>query len=93
VHNLEHGGLVVQYGDDVPADQVDAIKRDVLAIVTSPWSRRTRAGSKIAYTMWTRQITCQRFEQGVIDELQRLATSRPRPRCRRTRPWAGVPGY
>jgi hypothetical protein len=94
VHNLEHGGLVVQYGDDVPAEQVDAIKRDVLAnrdlTVVAPYPV---LGSKIAYTMWTRQIMCQRFEQGVIDELQKARNQPPAPEVPQNPALGRRPGY
>jgi hypothetical protein len=53
VHNLEHGGIVMYYGDDVPEEQVAAVRRfyrdDPTAVLLSPLAR---LGDKIALTAW-----------------------------------------
>ena len=54
VHNLEHGGIYIQYGKDVPAGDVDQLKAfydahqngTLLAPLPS-------LGSKIALGVWT----------------------------------------
>ena len=67
VHNLEHGGVIVQYGD-----QVDAVTRDRLrafyddspnAMLLAPLPA---LGSKIALTAWTRLATCERFDESAF---------------------------
>jgi hypothetical protein len=54
VHNLEHGGIAVQYGDKVPKATVDQIvawySDDPNAIVVAP---RPGLGNRIALTAWT----------------------------------------
>jgi hypothetical protein len=94
VHNLEHGGLVVQYGDDVPADQVERIRADILddrdLTVMAPYPK---LGSKIAYTMWTRLLTCDRFDPGVIDELQEARNQPPAPEVPQNPALGRRPGY
>jgi hypothetical protein len=53
VHNLEHGGIVMYYGDEVPDDQVAALRRfyreDPAAMLLSPLPR---LGDTIAVTAW-----------------------------------------
>jgi len=53
VHNLEHGGIVMYYGDDVPDSEVAAVRRfyrdDPTAMLLSPLPR---LGDRIALTAW-----------------------------------------
>jgi Protein of unknown function (DUF3105) len=53
VHNLEHGGIAVQYGRNVPASTVAEIKawylRDTNAMLVAPFAA---LGNKIALTAW-----------------------------------------
>jgi hypothetical protein len=57
VHNLEHGGIVMYYGDDVPEEEVAALRRfyreDPTAMLLSPLPR---LGDKIALTAWFAQV-------------------------------------
>ncbi len=59
IHNLEHGGIVVQYGENVGDAEVQQIvdwyKPDPNGIVVAPLPR---LGSNIAVTAWTRLMTC-----------------------------------
>lgn len=54
VHNLEHGGIVIHYGPDVPAAEVDEIRTfyndDPNGLIVAPLSS---LGDKIALTAWT----------------------------------------
>ena len=54
VHNLEHGAVILQYGDKVPAAQVRAItswyQHDANAVVVAPLPK---LGAKVALTAWT----------------------------------------
>jgi hypothetical protein len=54
VHNLEHGGVVVQYGRDVPKAQVAGIRawylKDSSGLVVAPLPR---LGRTIALAAWT----------------------------------------
>ena len=71
VHNLEHAGLVIQYGPQVPADQIAALKAAVLEdtewTVLAPYSK---LGNKIAFEVWTKMATCTKFDQDVLAHYQ-----------------------
>jgi hypothetical protein len=64
VHNLEHGGIIIQYGDKVPQATVDKLvafyNSSPNAMLLAPLPK---LGSKIALTAWTRLATCTRFDQ------------------------------
>jgi hypothetical protein len=78
VHNLEHGGVVIQYGDDVPQAQVDALidwyRGAPEGIVIAP---RPDLGNVIALSAWNADpgaddgegilAKCQRFDQAAFD--------------------------
>jgi uncharacterized protein DUF3105 len=79
VHNLEHGGVVVQYGADVPDSTVEEITRwyqdqdTQNGLVVAPiWpsiqaTPPAEAGKKIYLTSWTHLMTCPTFDQGAFD--------------------------
>lgn len=64
VHNLEHGGVIIQYGDKVPQATVDKLiafynsSPDAMLLAPLP-----KLGNKIALTAWTRLATCTRFDE------------------------------
>jgi hypothetical protein len=64
VHNLEHGGVVIQYGDDVPRATVDRIaefyRESPNGMLVAPLPR---LGNKIALTAWTHLATCTEFAE------------------------------
>jgi hypothetical protein len=81
VHNLEHGGIVIQYGDKVPQATVDAIvawyRDDPNGIVIAPFPE---LGDKIALEAWTAPDSreseapgraylarCSGFDEGAFD--------------------------
>ena len=71
VHNLEHAGLVIQYGPQVNADQLAALKQAVLKdtkwTVLAPYSK---LGDKIAFEVWTHMAKCTKFDEGVLAHYQ-----------------------
>jgi len=86
VHNLEHGGVVVQYGEDVPESAVAEIRdwylEDPNGIIVAPLPRLKE---KIALTAWTTPdpapgesagpgegvvATCSGFEAGAFEEFK-----------------------
>ena len=78
VHNLEHGGMIVQYGDKVDTAtraQLRAFYDDSPnAMLLAPLPR---LGSKIALTAWTRLATCEPFRRvGVCSLPERLPRKR-----------------
>ena len=79
VHNLEHGGVVVQYGADVPDSTVQQITqwyRDLdtqNGLVVAPiWPNiqatpPADAKKKIFVTSWTHLMTCTTFDEGAFN--------------------------
>src|SRR5712691_11736861 len=67
VHNLEHGGIVIQWGDRVPASMVEQLRGfwqgSPNGMLMAPLSK---LGNKIALTAWTRLATCTRFNEGAF---------------------------
>jgi Protein of unknown function (DUF3105) len=64
IHNLEHGAVVVQYGQDVPRSEIDQIvawwNQDPTGIVVSPLPDTPRArelADKITLAAWTARKT------------------------------------
>ena len=68
IHNLEHGGIVVQYGDQVPAETVDQIRTwyqsDANGKIVAPLPALK---DKVAVTAWTHLMTCPGFNQEAFD--------------------------
>jgi hypothetical protein len=64
VHNLEHGGIVIQYGDKVPHATVDRIaefyRESPNGMLVAPLPS---LGDKIALTAWTHLATCTQFTE------------------------------
>jgi hypothetical protein len=64
VHNLEHGAVILQYGNKVPQAQVAEITRwyrdDPNAIVVAPLPS---LGAKTALTAWTQWTECTGFNE------------------------------
>jgi len=64
VHNLEHGGIVIQYGKDVPpatvAELRDEYQSDPNGLVLAPLPS---LGNKIAFSAWTHLAECRTFDQ------------------------------
>jgi len=64
VHNLEHGAVILQYGNKIPASQVDDItswyRQDANAVIVAPLPK---LGNKIALTAWTQWAECTGFNE------------------------------
>ena len=64
VHNLEHGAMILQYGDKVPKAQVAEIaawyQSDENALVVAPLAK---LGDKVAMTAWTEWAECTGFDE------------------------------
>jgi hypothetical protein len=72
VHNLEHGAVILQYGDKVPASEVQAItnwyQRDANAVVVAPLPK---LGAKTALTAWTDWTECSGFKEKAADAFRK----------------------
>jgi hypothetical protein len=66
-YNLEHGGVVIQYGNKVPSSDVDKInafwQSDPNAVLVAPLPK---LGNKIAMTAWTQWAECTQFNQNAF---------------------------
>lgn len=64
VHNLEHGGVIIQYGSGVPRATVDQLggfyQQDPNGLLLAPLPA---LGNKIALTAWTHLATCTRYDE------------------------------
>ena len=67
VHNLEHGGVIIHYGNAVDAatrEQLRAFYDDSPnAMLLAPLPK---LGNKIALTAWTKLATCERFDEAAF---------------------------
>ena len=80
IHNLEHGGVVVQYGSDVPGSTVREItqwyQESPDGLVVAPLSPNIQAtpprnpSKKIFVTSWTHLMTCSTFDKGAFDRFR-----------------------
>jgi Protein of unknown function (DUF3105) len=63
IHNLEHGGVVIQYGKGVSQSTIAKIgsfyQSDPTAILVAPLPA---LGNKVALTAWTQLATCPGFD-------------------------------
>jgi Protein of unknown function (DUF3105) len=71
VHNLEHGGMIIHYGNKVPKSdisQIDAFwQKDPTAMLVSPLPK---LGNKISMTAWTNWAECTRFNEKAFKAFQ-----------------------
>ena len=67
VHNLEHGGVVVQFGEEVSADDVEALFEWYVpspnGLIMAP---HPELGDKIAATAWQHLLTCDGFDEAAL---------------------------
>ena len=64
IHNLEHGGVVIQYGKGVSKSTIaqigDFYQSDPVALLVAPLPK---LGNKVALTAWTHLAVCPGFDQ------------------------------
>jgi hypothetical protein len=64
IHNLEHGGIVVQWGSKVPQSTVDQLRSFWQSSPhTLLFAPLPQLGNKIAVEAWTHLATCTRFNE------------------------------
>jgi hypothetical protein len=82
IHNLEHGGIVIWYRDDLPQEQVDELASYVEAQVSqgvagrfkfilSPWGGSAEIGAPIVVTAWRYLLELDELDTAAIDEFAR----------------------
>ena len=71
VHNLEHGGMIIQYGNKVSKSDIQKIddfwRADQTAMLVAPLPK---LGKKIAMTAWTQWAECTSFNQNAFKKFQ-----------------------
>ena len=72
VHNLEHGGIVVQYGDQVKGGDLDKLfawyDKDANGVLMAPLGR---LGHRVAATAWTHLLVCQKVDTKALDTFKK----------------------
>lgn len=67
IHNLEHGGVVIQYGSGVSKDTISRIggfyQSDPVALLVAPLPK---LGNKVALTAWTHLAVCTDFNEAAF---------------------------
>ena len=65
LHALEHGNVLVQYGDKVSAKDRAALRAAVLShrarTLMAPYPK---LGKRVVYTAWQRMLSCKGFQEG-----------------------------
>lgn len=82
VHNLEHGGIVIQYGDEVPEATVNELREfyqsDPNGLLLAPLPG---LNNQIALTAWTHLAKCRTFNEGAFEEFRdEFRAKGPEPR-------------
>jgi Protein of unknown function (DUF3105) len=82
VHNLEHGGIVIQYGDEVPPATVDELRAfyqdDPNGLLLAPLPS---LNDQIAVTAWTQLAKCTQFDRDAFEEFRdEFRAKGPEPR-------------
>ena len=71
LHALEHGNVLVQYGDKVSAADRAALRAAVLShrdrTLMAPYPK---LGKRVVYTAWQRMLSCQGFQQDALTGAQ-----------------------
>jgi Protein of unknown function (DUF3105) len=71
VHNLEHGGIVIQYGRRIPPETVNELRAfyqsDPNGLLLAPLPS---LGNQIALTAWTHVARCRTFDEGAFEKFR-----------------------
>jgi hypothetical protein len=72
-HNLEHGGIVVQYGKDVPQETITELRawydEDPAGLLVAPLPGNALP-DKVMLTAWTQLAICPGFDQAAFDSFR-----------------------
>jgi hypothetical protein len=71
LHDLEHGNVLVQYGDKVSTADKKALRAAVLShrarTLMAPYPK---LGKRVVYTAWQRMLSCQGFQEDALTGAQ-----------------------
>jgi len=77
IHNLEHGGIVIQYGSEVPAEDVASLAgwygQDPRGLLVAPLSAEFEEedptlADQIVATSWTHMLRCGSFDEEALSD-------------------------
>jgi Protein of unknown function (DUF3105) len=77
VHNLEHGGMVIQYGSEVPATDIaslaDWYAQDPRGVIVAPLSEEMEEedptlSDQIVAVSWTHMLRCGSFDEEALSD-------------------------
>jgi hypothetical protein len=77
VHNLEHGGVVIQYGSEVSDADIASLanwyQQDTRGLIVAPLSEEMEEedatlADKIVVNSWTHMMKCTTFDESALDE-------------------------
>jgi hypothetical protein len=77
VHNLEHGGMVIQYGSEVSDADIASIanwyQQDTRGLIVAPLSEEMEEedptlADKIVANAWTHMMKCTGYDESALDE-------------------------
>ena len=71
LHALEHGNVLVQYGDKISTADKNALRAAVLShrarTLMAPYPK---LGKRVVYTAWQRMLSCQGFQEAALTGAQ-----------------------
>ena len=71
LHALEHGNILVQYGDKVSASDREALRAAVLGHrVHTLMAPYPKLGKRVVYTAWQRMLSCTGFQKDALTGAQ-----------------------
>ena len=71
LHALEHGNVLVQYGDKVSASDREALRAAVLSHRTHTlMAPYPKLGKRVVYTAWQRMLSCTGFQKDALTGAQ-----------------------
>ena len=77
LHNLEHGGVVIQYGSEVPAEDIASLAdwygQDTRGLVVAPLSEEVEEedptlADQIVAASWTHLLRCGSFDEEALSD-------------------------
>jgi hypothetical protein len=77
IHNLEHGGVVIQYGSEVPDADVASLgnwyQQDTRGLIVAPLSEEMEEedpslADKIVVISWTHMMRCTAYDESALDD-------------------------
>ncbi|HXV96378.1 MAG TPA: DUF3105 domain-containing protein [Gaiellaceae bacterium] len=77
IHNLEHGGMIVQYGSEVSAEDIASLanwyQQDTRGLIVAPLAgdleeQDPTLADQIVVTSWTHMLRCGSFDEEALND-------------------------